>query len=108
MCKLFNRPNYLRGYDDGFATLSPVMSFKPNKLGIYDLAGNTWEWCDGWSSEKHDNRVLRGGAWETVNLLSSFRWAVPANRSSTSFGFRCVVVKDKQDQPQDDSSEVKP
>lgn len=30
---------YLEDYDDGFPTTAPVMSFKPNKLGLYDLEG---------------------------------------------------------------------
>jgi len=34
---------FLAGYDDGFATTAPVMSFKPNTIGIYDLGGNVWE-----------------------------------------------------------------
>lgn len=34
---------HLSGYDDGFPTTAPVMSFKPNGFGIYDLGGNVWE-----------------------------------------------------------------
>lgn len=34
---------YLVGYDDGFPTTAPVMSFPPNSLGLYDLGGNCWE-----------------------------------------------------------------
>jgi len=34
---------YLTGYDDGFPTTAPVMSFPPNSLGLYDLGGNCWE-----------------------------------------------------------------
>jgi sulfatase modifying factor 1 len=39
---------YYNDKADGYAGLAPVGSFPPNGYGLYDMAGNAWQWCADW------------------------------------------------------------
>lgn len=62
---IWHRPNHLANdKSDGYVTTSPVGSFAPNPLGLYDIYGNVFEFCSG--SLKRDTKEMRharGGSW---------------------------------------------
>lgn len=86
----------IKGYNDRYAWTSPVGAFPPNQFGLYDMAGNAWQWCmDYWNEEKKA-RTLRGSAWcnsaLNLSLLSSCRFHAVPESIAEYYSFRCVIA----------------
>ncbi len=89
----FGRWPHIEGYNDGYVTTSPVGRFAPNRLGLYDMAGNALEWCQDCYEPGKPARTLRGSAWINCgprSLWSGSRSHAGPDRFSVATGFRCV------------------
>jgi len=68
----------------------PVGQKKANELGLYDMSGNVWEWCQDWFDDSQQSRVLRGGSWHLAayHCQVSYRGNYEPDGRINDFGFR--------------------
>jgi sulfatase modifying factor 1 len=88
--------------EDGYVGTAPVCSYPANGFGLYEVAGNVWEWCEdrwdrpGAQSMDGDVRVIRGGSYLCHDSYCN-RYRVAARTSSAAEdasgnkGFRLAV-----------------
>jgi formylglycine-generating enzyme required for sulfatase activity len=102
--------------EDGFPGTAPVDAFEPNGYGLFNMTGNTWEWCLDWFSATHHeklnrqsppaenpkgpplgaSKVMRGGSFLCHrSYCNRYRCAArtssPVDSGTDHLGFRCVV-----------------
>lgn len=90
-----------------FKGLNEIGKSKPNSYGLFDMAGNAWEWVNDYYSETYyaqspeENpkgplsgrfRVIRGGSWHSGAMCVQvyFRNALSPSWVDFAVGFRCV------------------
>jgi formylglycine-generating enzyme len=102
-----NIDQYAWYFNNSEETVHEIGQKKANKLGLFDIYGNLWEWCDDYYSpdyykkrnpknpkgpEKGDYRVIRGGSWtnKMEMMKISNRNALLPSSNKINIGFRIV------------------
>jgi len=100
--------NYNNSGDPWDNDTSPVETYAANGYGLYDMAGNVWEWVNDWFQSDYysesptndppgpasgSSRVFRGGGWDfgTSYLRVASRSYFTPSYLGDSEGFRCAV-----------------
>ena len=103
----FHEVGWCDGYNGESPNPYPVAMLKPNELGIYDMTGNVWEWCQDWYAEytadpqtnptgpeTGTTRVLRGGScYEYYAEHCSVYDRVATNPTNHSIGDEPVGIR---------------
>ena len=79
---------------DPYLYTSPVGSFAPNRLGLYDMCGNVLQWCQE-DFDESGQGFLRGSSWPDEEPDAFNLTARHNNLKSTAYkcyGFRCVIA----------------
>jgi len=82
---------YYNDQKDGFKTVAPVKCFAPNGYGLYDMAGNVWEWCSDWYDANYYQSLGKTIAINPTGPQKSFDPEEPytAKRSLRGGSFLC-------------------
>jgi formylglycine-generating enzyme required for sulfatase activity len=94
--------------EDGFAGTSPVRAFPPNGYGLFDMAGNVWNWtADAYRASPDAppdefRRVIKGGSFlchpsYCESYRPTARRGTPYDTGSGHVGFRCVRSAEQDD-----------
>ena len=72
-----------------------VGAYLPNKLGLYDMHGNVWQWCNDLYEPRASTRVIRGGSWDSLgsNCRAANRLGRAPSHRGINLGFRLARVR---------------
>ena len=86
----------LANYNNNEGGTTPVGRYREGATpeGLYDMAGNVWEWTDSWYDDTCSDRVLRGGSWgdDAEYCRSAYRGDFSPVHRNHDVGFRLVFV----------------